>query len=40
LTASPSASELTDAYTPDLFELKFAEERTREAAPRVGMLGC
>ncbi len=38
LAASPSASELTDAYTPDLFELKFAEERTREAAPRVGLL--
>jgi TnpA family transposase len=38
LPASPSATELTDAYTPDLFELKFAEERTREAAPRVALL--
>jgi hypothetical protein len=38
LTASPSASELTDAYTPDVFELKFAAERTREAVPRVGLL--
>jgi hypothetical protein len=26
LTASPSAGELTDAFTPDVFELKFAEE--------------
>src|SRR6202051_2077389 len=38
LTASPSATELTEAYTPDLFELKFAEERTREAGPRVALL--
>jgi hypothetical protein len=38
LTASPSANELADAYTPDLFELKFAEERTREANPRVALL--
>ncbi|MFL6415580.1 MAG: Tn3 family transposase [Bryobacteraceae bacterium] len=38
LTASPSAGELTDAFTPDVFELKFAEERTREATPRVGLL--
>jgi TnpA family transposase len=38
LTASPSAGELTDAFTPDVFELKFAEERTREPAPRVGLL--
>ena len=38
LTASPSAGELTDAFTPDVFELKFVEERTREPAPRVGLL--
>ena len=38
LTASPPATELTEAYTPDLFELKFAEERTREAGPRVALL--
>jgi hypothetical protein len=38
LTASPSARQLTDAYTPDVFELKFAEERTREAGPRVALL--
>jgi TnpA family transposase len=38
LTASPTSSELSDVYTPDLFELKFAEERTREAGPRVALL--
>ena len=38
LTASPSATELAESYTPDLFELKFAEERTREAGPRVALL--
>ena len=38
LPASPSASELTDAYTPDVFELKFAEENTRQSAPRVSLL--
>ena len=38
LTASPPATELTESYTPDLFELKFAEERTREAGPRVALL--
>jgi len=38
LLTSPSARELMDAYTPGLFELKFAEERTRQAAPRVGLL--
>ena len=38
LPTSPSARELMDAYTPGLFELKFAEERTRKAAPRVGLL--
>jgi hypothetical protein len=37
LPTSPSARELMDAYTPGLFELKFAEERTRQAAPRVGL---
>jgi hypothetical protein len=29
LPTSPSARELMDAYTPGLFELKFAEERTK-----------
>jgi hypothetical protein len=38
LPTSLSARELMDAYTPGLFELKFAEERTRQAAPRVGLL--
>jgi hypothetical protein len=35
LPASPSANELMDAYTPDVFELKFAEENTRQPAPRT-----
>ena len=38
LPASPTSRELADVYTPDLFELKFAEERTREAGPRVALL--
>jgi hypothetical protein len=32
LPTSPSARELMDAYTPGLFELKFAEERTVSAS--------
>ena len=28
LPATPHLGELADVYTPDLFELKFAEERT------------
>lgn len=38
LKASPSARELDELYTPHLFEIGFAEKRTREAAPRVGLL--
>jgi hypothetical protein len=38
LAASPTASELVNSYTPNVFELKFAEERTRQAAPRVALL--
>ena len=38
LSASPSARELMDSFTPNLFELSFAEERTRQAASRVGLL--
>ena len=38
LSASPTSRELADVYTPDLFELKFAEERTREAGSRVALL--
>jgi Domain of unknown function (DUF4158) len=38
LSTSPSARELMDAYAPGLFDLKFAEERTRQTAPRVGLL--
>jgi hypothetical protein len=37
LPTSPSARELMHAYTSGLFELKFAEERTRQACswPRM-----
>ena len=38
MAASPTASELVNSYTPNVFELKFAEERTRQAAPRVALL--
>ena len=38
LSDGPSQSELAEAYTPDLFELKFAESRTREASPRIALL--
>ena len=38
LSASPSARELMDSFTPNLFELSFAEERTRQAASRVDLL--
>lgn len=38
LKAGPSARELDELYTPSLFEIGFAEKRTREPAPRVGLL--
>jgi hypothetical protein len=38
LKASPSARELQEIFTPNLFELKFAEEHTQELTPRVGLL--
>jgi hypothetical protein len=38
LLPSPSASELMEAYSPDVFELEFAEENTRQPAPRVSLL--
>jgi Domain of unknown function (DUF4158) len=38
LKASPSARELDELYTPNLFEIGFAEQRTREESPRVGLL--
>ena len=34
----PVGARLLDAYTPGFFELKFAVGRTRQAAPRVGLL--
>jgi hypothetical protein len=40
LTASPSASELTDAYTPDLFELKFAVKSAPARPLRVLACWC
>lgn len=38
LKAIPSAKELGDVYTPNLVKLVWEEERTREPAPRVGLL--
>jgi hypothetical protein len=39
LKANPSARELTEIFTPTLFELAFAEERAREPVPMVGSVG-
>ncbi len=38
LKPSPSERELNDIFTPTLWELAFAEERTKEPAPNVGLL--
>ena len=38
LKPAPSAKELADVYTPNFVELVWAEKRTREPAPRVGLL--
>ena len=38
LKANPSAKELDEVYTPNLFECSWAEQRTREPVPRVGLL--
>jgi len=38
LKTAPSAKELADVYTPNFVELVWAEKRTRESAPRVGLL--
>ena len=38
LNSSPSKRDLDDIYTPDLFELGFAEQRTRNMASRIGLL--
>lgn len=35
---SPSEKELDQLYTPELAELVWAEKRTREDTPRVGLL--
>lgn len=37
LKSTPSAKELDEVYTPNLVELVWAEKRTRESAPRVGV---
>ena len=38
LKPSPSERELDEVYTPTLFEMGFAEKRTRDPIPRVGLL--
>ena len=38
IKATPSVKELNDVYTPNFVELVWAEKRTRESAPRVGLL--
>jgi hypothetical protein len=38
LKASPSARELDEFFTPNLFELTFAEKHTRQPALLVGLL--
>jgi hypothetical protein len=38
MKSAPSARELADVYTPNFVELVWAEKRTRESAPRVGLL--
>jgi TnpA family transposase len=38
LKAYPTVKDLDEIYTPNLFEVVFAEERTRQPAPRVGLL--
>jgi len=38
LKAAPSAKEIYEVYTPNFVELVWAEKRTREPGPRVGLL--
>jgi hypothetical protein len=38
LKPNPSQRDLNELFTPNLWELAFAEERTREPAPTVGLL--
>ena len=38
LKASPTGRELQELFTPNLFELGFAVENTRQPIPRLGLL--
>jgi hypothetical protein len=38
LKPNPSAQELDEVYTPNLFEGSWVEQRTREPVPRTGLL--
>src|SRR3954462_7072617 len=38
LSASPTARELDELFTPNLFELTFAQTQTRQPASCVGLL--
>jgi hypothetical protein len=38
LKAHPTAKKLDEIHTPNLFEVAFAEERTRQPAPHVGVV--
>jgi hypothetical protein len=38
LKANPSATDLDEIYTPNIFELVFSADRTRQPAPQVGLL--
>src|SRR5260370_2065512 len=38
LKANPTATELGEIYTPNIFELMFAAESTRKPALQVGLL--
>jgi hypothetical protein len=38
LKANPTAKELDEIYTPNIFELVFVDKRTRQPAPRMGLL--
>jgi hypothetical protein len=38
LKPNPSAKELDEVYTPNLFEGGWVEQRTREQVPRIGRL--
>jgi len=38
LKANPTGRELEELFTPNLFELGFAEQNTRQPVPRLGLL--